>query len=259
MILLIDVGNTNIVMGVHNGDKMISDFRLSTDTKKTSDEMSIAVLSLFELNNLDIDSIEGVIISSVVPNIMYSLENVVRKLFKIKPIIVGAGIKTGINVKTDNPKEVGADRIVNAVSAFDKYKHSLIIIDFGTATTLCSIGDDGSYEGGVICPGVKISSDALFERAAKLPRVELSKPKHVIGKNTVNSMQSGMVYGYIGMVEYLVEKMSEEMVQKGYEKPRVIATGGLARLINSGTDIIEAIESNLTLKGLKIIYDKNRK
>lgn len=259
MILLIDVGNTNIVMGVHNGKKMVSNFRLSTDTKKTSDEMSIAVLSLFELNNLDIDSIEGVIISSVVPNIMYSLENVVRKLFKMRPIIVGAGIKTGINVKTDNPKEVGADRIVNAVSAYDKYKHSLIILDFGTATTLCSIGDDGSYEGGVICPGVKISSDALFQKAAKLPRVELNKPKKVIGKNTVNSMQSGMVYGYIGMVEYLVEKMSEEMVQKGYEKPRVIATGGLARLINSGTDIIDAIESNLTLKGLKIIYDKNRK
>ncbi|NLC66988.1 MAG: type III pantothenate kinase [Clostridium sp.] len=258
MILLIDVGNTNIVMGVHNGNKMISDFRLSTDTKKTSDEMSIAVLSLFELNNLDIDSIEGVIISSVVPNIMYSLENVVRKLFNLRPIIVGAGIKTGINVKTDNPKEVGADRIVNAVSAYDKYKQSLIIIDFGTATTLCSIGDDGSYEGGVICPGVKISSDALFEKAAKLPRVELSKPKNVIGKNTINSMQSGMVYGYIGMVEYLVEKMSKEMIGKGYKKPYVIATGGLARLINSGTDIIDAIESNLTLKGLKIIYDKNR-
>ena len=258
MILLIDVGNTNIVMGVHNGNKMISDFRLSTDTKKTSDEMSIAVLSLFELNNLDIDSIEGVIISSVVPNIMYSLENVVRKLFNLRPIIVGAGIKTGINVKTDNPKEVGADRIVNAVSAYDKYKQSLIIIDFGTATTLCSIGDDGSYEGGVICPGVKISSDALKEKAAKLPRVELSKPKNVIGKNTINSMQSGMVYGYIGMVEYLVEKMSKEMIGKGYKKPYVIATGGLARLINSGTDIIDAIESNLTLKGLKIIYDKNR-
>ena len=258
MILLIDVVNTNIVMGVHNGNKMISDFRLSTDTKKTSDEMSIAVLSLFELNNLDIDSIEGVIISSVVPNIMYSLENVVRKLFNLRPIIVGAGIKTGINVKTDNPKEVGADRIVNAVSAYDKYKQSLIIIDFGTATTLCSIGDDGSYEGGVICPGVKISSDALFEKAAKLPRVELSKPKNVIGKNTINSMQSGMVYGYIGMVEYLVEKMSKEMIEKGYKKPYVIATGGLARLINSGTDIIDAIESNLTLKGLKIIYDKNR-
>ena len=181
MILLIDVGNTNIVMGVHDGTKIISDFRLSTNSMKTSDEISIDVISLFNLNKLEPSSIDGVIISSVVPNVMYSLENMVRKVFKVTPIVVGAGVKTGINVKTDNPKEVGADRIVNAVAASAKYNRSLIIIDFGTATTFCSVKKDGTYQGGIISPGIKISADALFEKAAKLPRIELMKPDTVIG------------------------------------------------------------------------------
>lgn len=259
MILLIDVGNTNVVMGVHDGNRMISDFRLSTDSRKTSDEISIEVISLFQLNKLKTEDIDGVIISSVVPNVMYSLENMVRKLFKVTPIIVGAGVKTGINVKTDNPREVGADRIVNAVAAFEKYKRSLIIIDFGTATTFCSIKKEGTYAGGVIAAGIKISADALFERAAKLPRVELMKPDKVIGKNTVVSMQSGLVYGYIGMVELIVKMMKEEMIADGEDMPFVVATGGFSRLINSGTDCIDALEPNLTLEGLKLIYDKNKK
>jgi len=259
MILLIDVGNTNIVMGVHDGTKIISDFRLSTNSMKTSDEISIDVISLFHLNKLEPSSIDGVIISSVVPNVMYSLENMVRKVFKVTPIVVGAGVKTGINVKTDNPKEVGADRIVNAVAASAKYMRSLIIIDFGTATTFCSVKKDGTYQGGIISPGIKISADALFEKAAKLPRIELMKPDTVIGKNTVVSMQSGLVHGYIGLVEHLVKLMKKEMMADGEEEPFVVATGGLSRLMKQSTDCIDAVEPNLTLEGLKMIYDKNKK
>lgn len=259
MILLIDVGNTNIVMGVHDGTKIISDFRLSTNSMKTSDEISIDVISLFHLNRLEPSSIDGVIISSVVPNVMYSLENMVRKVFKVTPIVVGAGVKTGINVKTDNPKEVGADRIVNAVAASAKYSRSLIIIDFGTATTFCSVKKDGTYQGGIISPGIKISADALFEKAAKLPRIELMKPDTVIGKNTVVSMQSGLVHGYIGLVEHLVKLMKKEMMADGEEEPFVVATGGFSRLMKQSTDCIDAVEPNLTLEGLKMIYDKNKK
>jgi len=259
MILLIDVGNTNIVMGVHDGERIVSDFRLSTNSMKTSDEISIEVISLFHLNRLETESIDGVIISSVVPNVMYSLENMVRKIFKVTPIVVGAGVKTGINVKTDNPKEVGADRIVNAVAASSKYKKSLIIIDFGTATTFCSIKKDGTYAGGIISPGIKISADALFEKAAKLPRVELMKPEKVIGKNTVVSMQSGLVNGYIGMVEHLVKLMKVEMMADGEDEPYVVATGGFSRLMKQNTDCIDVVEPNLTLEGLKMIYDKNKK
>ncbi len=259
MLLLIDVGNTNIVMGVHDGVEIISDFRLSTNSMKTSDEISIDVISLFNLNGLKIESIDGVIISSVVPNVMYSLENMVKKIFKINPLVVGAGVKTGINVKTDNPKEVGADRIVNAVAASSKYHKSLIIIDFGTATTFCAVEKDGTYVGGIIAPGIKISADALFQKAAKLPRVELIKPSQVIGKNTVVSMQSGLVNGYIGMVEHLVKLMKEEIMAGGQEEPFVVATGGFSRLIKSNTSVIDVVEPNLTLEGLKIIYDKNKK
>lgn len=259
MILLIDVGNTNIVMGVHDGTKIISDFRLSTNSMKTSDEISIDVISLFQMNHLEASSIDGVIISSVVPNVMYSLENMVRKVFKVTPIVVGAGVKTGINVKTDNPKEVGADRIVNAVAASSKYNRSLIIIDFGTATTFCSVKKDGTYQGGIISPGIKISADALFEKAAKLPRIELMKPDTVIGKNTVVSMQSGLVHGYIGLVEHLVKLMKKEMMADGEEEPFVVATGGFSRLMKQSTDCIDALEPNLTLEGLKMIYDKNKK
>lgn len=259
MLLLIDVGNTNIVMGVHDGEQIISDFRLSTNSMKTSDEISIDVISLFNLNKLNVDDIEGVIISSVVPNVMYSIENMVRKIFKTEPLVVGAGVKTGINVKTDNPKEVGADRIVNAVAASYKYQKSLIIIDFGTATTFCAVRKDGTYTGGIISPGLKISADALFQKAAKLPRIELMKPKKVIGKNTVVSMQSGLVNGYIGMIEHMVRLMKEEMMAEGQEEPYVVATGGFSRLMKNNTSVIDAVESNLTLEGLKIIYDKNKK
>lgn len=258
MILLIDVGNTNIVLGVHDEEKYIASWRISTDAKKTSDEYSIQVMQLFSQNGLNPKEVKGIIISSVVPNIMHSLENMIRKCFNIEPIVVGPGIKTGINIKYDNPKEVGADRIVNAVAAYEIYKKAMIIIDFGTATTFCALASTGDYLGGCIVPGVKISSEALFERAAKLPRVELEVPKSIICKNTITSMQAGILYGYIGQVEYIVNKMKKEMKKKCKEEPFVIATGGLANLIAKETDIIDKVEGDLTLEGLRILYKRNK-
>ncbi len=257
MVLLIDVGNTNIVLGVFDKDNLIADWRLSTDTKKTSDEYGIEILQLFLYSDLEYKQIKGVIISSVVPNIMYSLEHLIRKYFKLEPVIVGPGIKTGINIKYDNPKEVGADRIVNAVAAHYEYKKPIIIIDFGTATTFCAVNKSGDYLGGTICPGIKISSEALFERAAKLPRIELVKPNSIIGKNTITSMQAGVIYGYVGQVKYVVSKMKKEMMDLGEEEPFVIATGGLATLIAEEARCIDKIDPLLTLKGLNIIYKKN--
>ena len=254
MILLVDVGNTNIVIGVYKDKESIAGWRISTDSKKTSDEYGIQIMQLFHQNDLNPKEVEGIIISSVVPNIMHSLENMVKKNFKIDPIIVGPGVKTGINIKYDNPKEVGADRIVNAVAAHEKYKRDCVIIDFGTATTYCALTKEGNYLGGCICPGIKVSSDALVERAAKLPRVELELPKNIICKNTISSMQAGILYGYIGLVEYIVDKTKRAMVEMGYNNPYVIATGGLAKLIAKSTYIIDKVDSDLTLEGLIIIY-----
>lgn len=258
MILVLDVGNTNTVLGVFKGKELLVEWRLSTDSKKTADEYGIQVMQLFFQTNIKTQLIKGVIISSVVPNIMYSLEHMIRKYFKLTPMIVGPGIKTGINVKYDNPKEVGADRIVNAVSAHEIYKRALILIDFGTATTFCAISKEANYLGGTICPGIKIASEALFERAAKLPRVELIKPDTVICKNTVASMQAGIIYGYIGQVDYIVNRMKIEMVNMGEEEPYVVATGGLSKVISQESVTIDEVHANLTLEGLRMIYEKNR-
>lgn len=258
MIFVLDAGNTNIVLGIFKEKELIVECRIGTDPKRTADEYGIQVLELFNHNKIDVKEIEGVIISSVVPNIMYSIEHMIRKYFKVNPIVVGPGVKTGINIKYDNPKSVGADRIVNAVAAHDIYNKPLIIIDFGTATTYCAVTKKGDYLGGAICPGIKISADALFEKAAKLPRIELIKPSHIICKNTVSSMQSGIVYGYIGQVDYIVTKMKEEMMSFGEEDPYVIATGGLAGLIFQESVTIDEVNPFLTLEGLRIIYEKNK-
>jgi len=258
LILVSDVGNTNIVLGIYDERNLIAEWRLSTDATRTADEFGIQIFQLFIQSNIDPQEIEGVIISSVVPNIMYSLEHMIRKYFDVSPIIIGPGVKTGINIKYDNPKEVGADRIVNAVAAHELYKKSLIIIDFGTATTFCAITKNGDYLGGTICPGLRIASEALFQKAAKLPRIELIKPETIICKNTVTSMQSGIIYGYIGQVEYLVRKMKVEMIEKGEGEPFVVATGGLATLIAGESDSVDVINRNLTLEGLRIIYEKNK-
>lgn len=258
MILVLDVGNTNIVLGVFQNKTLLKEWRLSTEFQRTADEYGIQVMNLFNFYDFDPKKVEGVIISSVVPNIMYSLERMINKYFKIEALVVGPGIKTGINIKYDNPKEVGADRIVNAVAAHEIYKKPLIIVDFGTATTYCAVKKNGDYLGGVICPGIRISSDALTSRAAKLPRVELSRPDNVIGKNTVSAMQSGLVYGYIGSVEYIVSKMKDELKALGEEEPLVVATGGFAKLISDDAKSIDVVNPFLTLEGLRILYDKNK-
>lgn len=257
MILVLDVGNTNIVLGAYEGKNLIADWRLATDHNRTADEYGIQVTQLFMQKKLRCEEVEGVIISSVVPNIMYTVEHMIRKYFNKVPLIVGPGIKTGINIKYDNPKEVGADRIVNAVAAHEMFKRSLIIIDFGTATTFCAVTKNGDYLGGTISPGIKISSEALFEKAAKLPRVELIKTPGVICKNTVTSMQAGILYGYTGSVDYIVERMIKEMEGYGEFDPLVIATGGLATLISKDSKHIAKVSPYLTLEGLRILYDKN--
>lgn len=256
MILVMDVGNTNIVMGVYDGKKLLQHWRMGTDKDKTSDEFGMFIVSLFNHEQLDIGKVEAVIIASVVPPIMYSLEHAIRKYFKVEPMVVGPGIKTGINIRIENPREVGADRIVNAVAAYEIYGGPLIIVDLGTATTYCAISSKGEYLGGVISPGIKISADALFQRAAKLPRIELAKPEAVIGRNTVTSMQSGIIFGYIGQVDYIVRRMKAEMKEDGDIK--VIATGGLARMIASESETIDEINGLLTLEGLRIIHDRNK-
>ncbi|CCJ34318.1 type III pantothenate kinase [Caloramator australicus] len=258
MLLVFDVGNTNIVAGVYEDRKLLDVWRLSTNPPRTSDEYGMIAINLFEKANLNYKDVDAVVVSSVVPNIMYSLEHMIRKYFCVEPLVVGPGVKTGINIKYDNPKEVGADRIVNAVAALEIYKRSLIIVDFGTATTFCAVGEKGDYYGGCISPGIKISSDALFERAAKLPRIELVKPPTVICKNTVSSMQAGIIYGYVGLVDYIVNKMMDEMIKLGEKKPYVVATGGLAKLISSESRTIQEVNPILTLEGLRIIYEKNR-
>ena len=258
MIFVVDVGNTNIVLGVIEGKEIISDWRLSTDNPRTADEYGMVIKDLFDSENYNIGDVEGVIISSVVPNIMYSLEHAIRKYFKQEPIIVGPGTKTGINIKYDNPKEVGADRIVNAAAGHAIYGGPLIIIDFGTATTFCAITESADYLGGAITPGISISSEALFQRAAKLPRIELVKPPTVICKNTIQSMQAGIIYGYAGIVDSIVGKMKEEMRGYGEKEPLVVATGGFASLIASEAKSIDKIDSVLTLQGLRILYEKNK-
>lgn len=256
MLLVIDVGNTNMVLGVYDGNNLVRDWRINTDLHKTSDEYGVLIKSLFDASDISLNIINDIIISSVVPAVMHSLENFCKKYCNITPLIVGPGIKTGLNIKYYDPKMVGADRIINAVAGISKYGTPLIIIDFGTATTYCAISCKDEYLGGAISPGVKISSEALFQKASKLPRVELVKPDTIICKDTVSSMQAGIIYGYAGQVEKIVEKMKSEL--GGEDEIKVIATGGLANLISSETESINIVDPYLSLDGLRIIYEKNK-
>lgn len=253
MILVMDTGNTNIVLGVYDQDQLKHHWRMETHRHKTEDEYAMQVKALFTHVGLTFDKITGIIISSVVPPVVYPLEQMCRNYFNQKPLVVGPGIKTGLNIKYENPREVGADRIVNAVAAIEDYGGPLIIVDFGTATTYCFINSDGDYIGGAIAPGIGISMEALFDRAAKLPRIELVRPDHVVGKNTVSAMQSGVVFGYVGQVEGIVARMKAQ----SEEEPTVVATGGLADLIASESTVIDVVDNYLTLKGLYLIYKRN--
>lgn len=254
MILTLDIGNTNIKAGVFNGPELVDYWRISTDRTKSSDEYGILLLNLFAHSKID-PAVDGIVMSSVVPTINFTIEHMCSNYFNQTPMQVVPGIKTGINLKYENPRELGSDRIVNAVAAYELYGGPCIFIDFGTATTFGVVSERGEFLGGAICPGIKLASEALTERTSRLPKIELVKPESVIGRNTVSNMQSGLVYGFIGQVTYLIDCMKREL---GAPDAKVIATGGMSRLIASGTDAIDEIDGLLTLKGLRIIYERNQ-
>lgn len=254
MILVVDVGNTNIVLGLYEGKKLLQDWRISTNRSATADEYGLTLYNLFGYKGLKLEAVEGVIISSVVPPLMFALESMCKKYIKKDPLIVGPGVKTGLSIRYENPREVGADRIVNAVAALELYGPPLIIVDFGTATTFCYIDQEAQYIGGAIAPGIGISTEALYQRAAKLPRIELVKPKSTVGRNTVTSMQAGIIFGYAGQVDGIVRRIRDEFGTN----PTIVATGGLAELIAEESRTIQVINPLLTLQGLQLIYERNR-
>jgi type III pantothenate kinase len=254
MILTLDVGNTNIKTAVFNGETLVNYWRLNTNTTETSDEIGIKLAMLFAHNGLDTHAITGIILSSVVPTINFTLEHMCRSYFDRDPMQVVPGVKTGINIKYENPRELGSDRIANAVAAYAIYGGPTIVIDFGTATTFGVISENAEFIGGAICPGLKLSIEALVSGAAKLPRVEIIKPTSPIGRNTITNMQAGIFYGFVGQVNHIVSKLKEEI---GRPDARVIATGGLSRLIANDTRAIDVVDGLLTLKGLRMIYERN--
>jgi type III pantothenate kinase len=253
MILVVDVGNTNTVLGVYDGETLLNHWRLATRRGATVDEYGILSRNLFSLAKIDSSKITGVIIASVVPPLDPILRQMAAQYFHLEPMFVEPGVKTGLAVKYDPPQDVGADRIVNGVAAWKKYGGPLIVVDFGTATTFDAISKKAEYLGGVIAPGIVISSEALFERAARLPRVDIRPSRKVIGTSTVASMQSGLFYGYVGLVEGIIVRMKKELGSDS----KVVATGGQAELIARGTDVIDHLEPDLILEGLRIIYELN--
>ena len=257
MILTIDVGNTNITCGVFDGDVIVASFRITTKMPRTSDEYGMILYNLLEQNNIQPMDIGDAIICSVVPNVMHSLWGGLVKYFHITPIIVEAGIKTGIRIVTPNPQQIGADRIVDAVGAYEIYGGPVLVIDFGTATTYDFVDESGAFLGGITAPGIRISAKALSEDAAKLPEIEIKKPESILGKDTITSMQAGIVYGQIGQTEYIINKVKEEV---GLENVKTVVTAGLGRIIANETTCIDIYDPNLTLKGIYRVYKKqNRK
>ncbi|WP_022849852.1 type III pantothenate kinase [Limisalsivibrio acetivorans] len=255
MILAIDIGNTNIVLGIYDGNELCCNFRLQTDSLKTTDEYASTIMLLMDTRKVDRNKLKGVIIASVVPQLIYTFSKLSTKYFNVEPMVVASGIKTGVPIKMENPKEVGADRIVNAVAAREKYGAPVIVVDFGTATTFDVISEKGEYIGGIICPGVKLSANILHAKTAKLPEVEIEKPEKVVGNNTIHSMQSGIYYGYLSMLDGILERVRDEAFG-GADVP-VVATGGLGSVFMEGSKYINRYESELTLLGLRLIYEKN--
>lgn len=254
MIITIDVGNTNITVGVFNGDEIVASFRMTTKMPRTSDEYGMLLTNLLEQNRIHCDEIQDAIIASVVPNVMHSLEGAVIKYLNIRPIVIEPGTKTGIRIVTENPRQIGADRIVDAAAAYEIYGGPVLVLDFGTATTYDLVDATGAFVSGVTAPGIRISAKALWEDAAKLPEIEIKKPDSILAKETITSMQAGLVYGQIGQTEYIVRHMKEEA---NLGEIKVVATGGLGRIIASETSMIDVYDPNLTLKGMNLIY-KNR-
>lgn len=256
MLLAVDVGNTNITLGVFMDGVLIGNFRLNTRVARTSDEYGIAIRNILYHNGIDHDKVKDCIIASVVPAVMHSLTSGIIKYFDTTPLIVAAGIKTGINIQTEVPSQIGADRIVDAAGAYELYGGPVIVIDFGTATTYDFVDEKGSFKYGVTAPGIRISAKALWEDAAKLPEVEIKKPKSILARETITSMQTGLVYGQIGATEYIVNHMKEET---GVKDVKVIATGGLGKMISAETSVIDKYNPDLTLQGMRFIYEKQDK
>ncbi|TVR01212.1 MAG: type III pantothenate kinase [Deltaproteobacteria bacterium] len=254
MLLVIDVGNSHSVFGLYRGRSLVQCWRLSTSRHRTSDEYGILVRQLFETAGLDPGGIEGCIIACVVPPMLPIVVEMVKRYADLEPLVVGPGIRTGMPILMEQPREVGADRIVNAVAAYDRVGDAVIVVDFGTATTFDAVSGRGEYLGGIICPGIAISAEALFQRASKLPRVEIVRPSRVIGRNTVACIQSGLVFGYVGLIEGLVTRIREEA---GAPEMKVIATGGLSRLFAEESSLIDAHDENLTLSGLRLLHERN--
>lgn len=256
MLLAIDVGNTNITLGVFKEEELLGTFRMTTKRSRTSDEYGFTITGILEHRGITVDDITAVIIASVVPDIMHSLTNSIVKYLSLRPLIVSAGIKTGIRIVTENPREIGPDRIVDAVAAYEIYGGPVIVVDFGTATTYDCVGPGGTFEAGITAPGIETSARSLWGDAAMLPAIEIKKPASILAKETISSMQAGLVFGAIGQTEYIIAKIKEE---SGYEDAIVVATGGLGKIIAAETDSIIEYNPKLTLEGLRLIYNKNRK
>ncbi|MCI8834856.1 MAG: type III pantothenate kinase [Ruminococcus sp.] len=256
MLLTLDVGNTNVTMGVFRDDTLLGTFRMTTKLPRTSDEYGVLICSILEYRQIHSQEIDAVIIASVVPDIMHSLTSGVIKYLKVQPLIVSAGVKTGIRIATENPKQIGPDRIVDAVAGYDLFGAPVIVVDFGTATTYDLIGPGGVFEAGVTAPGIETAGRSLWGGAAMLPAIEIRKPSSILAKETVSSMQAGLVYGAVGQTEYILQKMKEE---SGYLEAKVVATGGLGKIIARETKSIDVYDPELTLNGLRLIYDKNKR